>query len=247
MTYSWDFHSRVSRQDLVGGERWRYRDDVEIVDDVPLVTARVTVPRTSTHPLSATHFRGDRSARARVIEQNLPLVHAIARRFSRGPDQIDDLVQVAAIGLIKAVDGFEASRGSDLGAYAVPTIVGELRRSVGGRSWPVRVPRGAAGVPRPVAVPLDEESGELPTETSELDRSEQRLLLRAGIRALSRRERRVIALRYYRDWSQQRIAVELGISQPQVSRILGTALSKMRAELTKPAEMHCATRHTGLR
>ena len=57
----------------------------------------------------------------------------------------------------------------------------------------------------------------------------------------------MIALRYYRDWSQQRIAVELGISQPQVSRILGTALSKMRAELTKPAEMHCATRHTGLR
>lgn len=216
-------------------------------NEVRLVTARVTAPRTAAHLRSKSQFRDDRSARALTIEQNLPLVHAIARRFSRGPDQIDDLVQVAAIGLIKAVDGFEESRGSDLGAYAVPTIVGELRRSVGGRSWPVRVPRGAAGVQRPVAVPLDEESGELPTETSELDRSEQRLLLRAGIRALSRRERRVIALRYYRDWSQQRIAAELGISQPQVSRILGTALSKMRAELTKPAETHCATRHTGLR
>ena len=211
------------------------------------MTVQVTAPRTGKHIHSANRFRDDRSERARVIEQNLPLVHAIARRFARGPEQLDDLVQVAAIGLIKAVDGFEEARGSDLGAYAVPTIVGELRRSVGGRSWPVRVPRGAGGVQRPVAVPLDEDSGELPTGRSELDRSEQRLLLRAGIRALSRRERRVIALRYYRDWSQQRIAAELGISQPQVSRILAAALAKMRVELTKPAQMHCATRHTGLR
>ena len=78
--------------------------------------------------LTAYHRRGDRSARTRVIEQNLPLVHSLARRFSRPSDSIDDLVQVGAIGLIKAVDGFRADRGSDLGAYAVPTIVGELRR-----------------------------------------------------------------------------------------------------------------------
>ena len=80
--------------------------------------------------LSAYHRGGDRAARARVIEQNLPLVQSLARRFSRPGEPIDDLVQVGSIGLIKAVDGYREERGSDLGAYAVPTIVGELRRHV---------------------------------------------------------------------------------------------------------------------
>ena len=92
--------------------------------------------------------RGDRTARDRVIEQNLPLVRAIARRFSRSPDQVEDLVQVGAIGLIKAVDGFAEDRGRDLGAYAVPTIVGELMRSVGEPSWPGRRPRRRPDVER---------------------------------------------------------------------------------------------------
>ena len=80
--------------------------------------------------LSAYHRRGDRAARTRVIEQNLPLVHSLARRFSRPSEPLDDLVQAGAVGLIKAVDGFREDRGRDLGAYAVPTIVGELRRHV---------------------------------------------------------------------------------------------------------------------
>jgi RNA polymerase sigma-B factor len=166
-----------------------------------------------------------------VIELNLPLVHALARRFSRAPEQVDDLVQEAAIGLIKAVDGFERTRGIDLGAYAVPTIVGELRRTVADRAWPVHVPRGATGADgAPVAVSLDE-ALEAPTAQAELGRSEERALLRSGFRALSRRERRVVALRYYRDWSQQRIADELGLSQAQVSRVLAVALGKMRSAL----------------
>jgi RNA polymerase sigma-B factor len=78
--------------------------------------------------LSRYHGADDRTARERAIEQNLPLVKALARRFSRSPDQTEDLVQAGAIGLIKAVDGFDVARGNDLGAYAVPTIVGELRR-----------------------------------------------------------------------------------------------------------------------
>jgi RNA polymerase sigma-B factor len=195
--------------------------------------------------LSAYRRDGDRAARERVIEQNLPLVHAIARRFSRRPDQVDDLVQVGAIGLIKAVDGFAEERGGDLGAYAVPTIVGELRRSVGERSWPVRRPRGMeAAWATPVVVPLDDAVFGDAAAGAELERTEERLLLHAGIRSLSRRERRVIVLRYYRDWSQQRIALELGLSQPQVSRTLATALRKLREELGAPDGKHCAPRHT---
>jgi RNA polymerase sigma-B factor len=132
------------------------------------------------------------------------------------------------------VDGFEETRGADLGAYAVPTIVGELRRSVDDQAWPVRVPRGA-GAGRRVAVALDEDDFEAPGAEAELGRSEERELLRAGFRVLSRRERRVVVLRYYRDWSQRRIAEELGLSQAHVSRILASALQKMRGALVQPA------------
>ena len=189
---------------------------------------------------------GDRTARDRVIEQNLPLVRAIARRFARSPDQVDDLVQSGAIGLIKAVDGFAEGRGRDLGAYAVPTILGELRRSVDEPSWPGRRPRRRPDVERaPVAVPLDQETLECMGTASEVDRADERLLLHAGIRSLSRRERLVIVLRYYEDWSQERIAAHLGVSQPQVSRILATSLRKLRHEVA-PEPEHCAPGQTRL-
>ena len=190
-----------------------------------------------------------KATRNRVIEQNLPLARAIARRFSHGSEQVEDLVQDASIGLIRAVDGFRAELGNDLGAYAVPTIVGELRRSVRRRSWPVRVPPGQDDATHsPVAVSLDERLV-APGAEAELERSEERLLLHAGIRTLSRRERRAIVLRFYRDWSQERIAEELGVSQPQVSRILAGALRALRDELTsaRPRVEHCETRHTRLR
>lgn len=180
--------------------------------------------------LSAYHRRGDRNARTRVIEQNLPLVHSLARRFSRPSDSMDDLVQVGAIGLIKAVDGFRADRGNDLGAYAVPTIVGELRRHLRER------PPGPGGGDRrdvvavPVTVPLDEASLEATSEL-EVEQSEARELVRTGLRALGARERRIVALRFYRDLSQQRIAEEVGLSQVQVSRVLASALTKMRQKL----------------
>lgn len=182
--------------------------------------------------LSAYHEQGDLTARTRLIEENLPLVRALARRFAQSTEAIDDLVQAGAIGLIKAVDGFRADRGGDLGAYAVPTIVGELRRHVREVDWPVRVPaeRRRAGV-RPLALPLEDDALEAPSGETELERGEARALLRTGFRALSRRERRVVALRYYRDLSQRRIAQEVGLSQVQISRLLAASLGKMRAEL----------------
>jgi RNA polymerase sigma-B factor len=180
--------------------------------------------------LTAYHRRGDRSARTRVIEQNLPLVHSLARRFSRPSDSIDDLVQVGAIGLIKAVDGFRADRGSDLGAYAVPTIVGELRRHLRERRPGLDGGERSAPSPARVTVPLDEESLES-TSQLEIERSEARELVRTGLRALSPRERRIVALRFYRDLSQERIAEEVGLSQVQVSRVLASSLAKMRRML----------------
>ena len=165
-----------------------------------------------------------------MIEQNLPLVHSLARRFSRPSDSIDDLVQVGAIGLIKAVDGFRAERGSDLGAYAVPTIVGELRRHLRERRPGREAGERWAPSPPQVTVPLDEESLESTSEL-EIEQSEARELVRAGLRALSPRERRIVALRFYGDLSQERIAEEVGLSQVQVSRVLASSLTKMRQML----------------
>ena len=168
--------------------------------------------------LAAYHHRGDRSARTRVIEQNLPLVHSLARRFWRPSEPLDDLVQAGTIGLIKAVDGFRDDRGRDLGAYAVPTIVGELRRHVRERA-------SASSV-----ADLEEETLAAGAR-SQAEVSETRALVRAVLDVLTPRERRIVALRYYRDWSQQSIAAEVGLSQVQVSRVLSASLAKMRDRL----------------
>jgi RNA polymerase sigma-B factor len=163
--------------------------------------------------------RGDLTARDQVIEQNLPRVRALARRFSRSPDQVDDLVQVGAIGLIKAVDGFREERGRDLGAYAVPTIVGELRRHVRERA-------SATAGATPETDLLEAVDSRLGAEAGET-----RALVHAALDALSPRERRIVALRFYRDLSQQSIAAEVGLSQVQVSRVLSASLAKMRDRL----------------
>jgi len=168
--------------------------------------------------LSAYHRGGDRAARTCVIEQNLPLVRALARRFSRPSVPFDDLVQVGAIGLIKAVDGFREERGHDLGAYAVPTIVGELRRHVRERATASS------------DVPLEDETPDAGSLTP-ADASEARALVSDALHALEPRERRIVALRFYRDLSQERIAAEVGLSQVQVSRLLSASLAKMRDRL----------------
>ena len=87
-------------------------------------------------------MNGERSsARDRAIEAHLPLVRRLAHRFARRGEELDDLVQVGAVGLIKAVDRFDPSRGVALTSYAVPCIVGEIQRHLRDRAHVVRVPR----------------------------------------------------------------------------------------------------------
>lgn len=84
---------------------------------------------------------GDPSARQSLVERYLPLARRLARRYQHTDEPIDDLVQVASIGLIKAVDRFDSSREVMFSSYAVPTILGELKRHFRDRTWSVRVPR----------------------------------------------------------------------------------------------------------
>ncbi len=92
--------------------------------------------------LRAYHERGDLAAREQLIERYMSLVRSLARRYSFRGEQLDDLVQIGAIGLIKAIDRFDVDRGVELTTYATPNIIGEIKRHFRDRGWSVRVPRG---------------------------------------------------------------------------------------------------------
>jgi RNA polymerase sigma-B factor len=168
----------------------------------------------------------DGEARRELIERHLPLVRALARRLCGNPEQLDDLMQVGSVGLIKAVDRFDPTRGS-LAAYATPTIVGEILRHLRDTGQPVHIPRSdrEAGV-TVRAVPLDDAHG-----TAEPGPGEERVLIERGLRALPRRQRRIVHLHYFGNLSQRRIAAELGLSQVHVSRLLRDSLGRMREEI----------------
>lgn len=84
---------------------------------------------------------GDVRAREQLIERYLPLARQLARRYQRAEEPLEDLVQVASLGLLKAVDRFDRGREVAFSSYAVPTILGELKRHFRDRTWSVRVPR----------------------------------------------------------------------------------------------------------
>jgi RNA polymerase sigma-B factor len=91
--------------------------------------------------LVAYHRDGDLDARDRALVELMPLVRALASRYAGRGEPLEDLVQVGSIGLIKAVDRFDVDRGVDFPSYAVPTIVGEIRRHFRDKAWAMHVPR----------------------------------------------------------------------------------------------------------
>jgi RNA polymerase sigma-B factor len=91
----------------------------------------------------------------------MPLARSLARRYHRGEEPLEDLEQVACVGLLKAIDGFDAERGTSFSSYAVPTIVGELRRHFRDKGWMVRVPRDLQELALRIAKVADQASGQL--------------------------------------------------------------------------------------
>ena len=83
----------------------------------------------------------DPAAREALVERFLPLARQLARRYQRAEEPLDDLIQVASLGLVKAIDRFDAEREVAFSSYAVPTILGEIKRHFRDRTWSVRVPR----------------------------------------------------------------------------------------------------------
>lgn len=84
---------------------------------------------------------GDRSVRNALVEQHIGFADFLARRFANRGEPIDDLRQVALVGLVKAVERFDPDRGVSFASFAVPTITGEIKRHFRDRTWSIRVPR----------------------------------------------------------------------------------------------------------
>src|SRR5438270_9272826 len=87
------------------------------------------------------HEYGDASAREELVQRHLPLVRSLARRYAGRGESLEDIEQVGAIGLIKAIDRYELSRDVALTTYATPNVVGEIKRHFRDKGWAIRVPR----------------------------------------------------------------------------------------------------------
>jgi RNA polymerase sigma-B factor len=219
------------------------------------------------------------TVRAQAIERYLPMSDYLARRFSGRGEPSADLAQVAAIGLIKAVDRYDPTRGVEFSSYAIPTITGEIKRYFRDVGWTVRVPRRlqelgpqlASAVEElqqvlrrtPTTVELADRLGvtredvlearhcadayrprsfEQPGSGGEdlrlidsmssadagIEAVEQRETMHRALATLTARERRIIALRFVGDLTQEQIATRIGVSQMQISRMLARSLAQLR-------------------
>ena len=218
---------------------------------------------------------GDARARDELLVRLMPLAERIARRYASSVHDLDDLEQVARIGLLKAIDRFDPDRGVLISTYAAAIVSGEVKRWFRDSSWAVKVPRAAKdlSVRIETAMPsLTARLGRSPTiseiadaveaeheavlealearsaasvasldealgddddplidpsfEDPEFARAESRAALEPALRMLTKRERRVLSLRFEDGLTQAEIGIELGVSQMQVSRILRRALDR---------------------
>jgi RNA polymerase sigma-B factor len=241
-----------------------------------------------THELLS-RARGAGSAEAarlhdEVVLLNLEVAESIVMRYRNRGVPVEDLVQVACVGLVKAVRGFDPDRSDNFLGYAVPTILGEVKRFFRDNAWVVRPPRRIQELQAEIsaaAARLTHESGRAPSPgmiaaelgtdpaevvealaadgcfaPSSLDRSsgavdddggsladvlgdddpgfahaEALVALRPLCQQLSERDRRIIYLRFFHEWTQAKIAEEFGVTQMQISRLLSRILRDMRNQL----------------
>ena len=108
----------------------------------------------------------DPQLKEELARRFLPLARSLALRYRGTPEPLDDLIQVASLGLVKALEGFDPKRGCSFNAYAAPTILGELRRHFRDRVWEMRLPRNLQErtmLVRDAAASLSDELGRTPT------------------------------------------------------------------------------------
>jgi RNA polymerase sigma-B factor len=219
-----------------------------------------------------------------IVTLHMGVARSIAVRYRDRGVALDDLVQVAYLGLTKAARGFDPEHGGTFLAYAVPTITGEVRRYFRDHAWQVRPPRriqelqaeisrvradamragnasptvnelvakldadadtviealGADGCFQPAALDMPNDEGHTLADVLGMDDAACReldthLMLAPAIRRLGDRDRHVLGLRFFQDWTQEQIARDIGVTQMQVSRILTRILATLRRELSEAA------------
>jgi RNA polymerase sigma-B factor len=162
------------------------------------------------------HRTGEERLRAHLVERHLGLARTIARRYSNRGEPFEDLVQVASLALVKAVDRFDPSTGTPFPAFAAPTIDGEIKRYFRDSAWLVRVPRQLQELSRTVWTAHEELTQELarPPSTHEIADSLERQdhEIRAALGAGNA----------YRGYSLEMPATESGSDDEPLS--LGTAV-----------------------
>ena len=184
---------------------------------------------------------GDDAARARLIEHNLRLVVYIARRFENTAVNIEDLISIGAIGLIKAVNTFKSSKTVKLATYASRCIENEILMYLRKNS----ASRGDVSIDEPLNTDYDGNelllSDILGTDADEVSRpleddADREMLMRA-IDTLSEREKNIILLRYGFvggvEYTQKEVAALLGISQSYISRLEKRIIAQLRGEMIK--------------
>ncbi|MBA2699263.1 MAG: SigB/SigF/SigG family RNA polymerase sigma factor [Nocardioidaceae bacterium] len=217
-----------------------------------------------------------------VVLLNVKVAESIVMRYRNRGVPVDDLVQVACLGLVKAARGFDPSKSDNFLGYAVPTILGEVKRFFRDNAWAVRPPRRVQELQAAISAStgeLTQKLGRTPTadelaaalgiETSDVaealaadgcfapssldrpvgdgdgaplsevlggdeggyDHVEAVVALTPLCRTLSERDRRIVYLRFFHEWTQSRIASEFGVTQMQISRLLTRILKELREEL----------------
>lgn len=224
---------------------------------------------------------GDTSAREKLINGNLRLVLSVIQRFNSRGEYVDDLFQVGCIGLMKAIDNFDLNQNVKFSTYAVPMIIGEIRRYLRDNNS-IRVSRSLRDIAyRALQVrdnlinknsrepSISEVAGELRLPPEEIifaldaiqepvslfepiyhdggdpifvmdqisDEKNQDanwlegIAVREALRKLNKRERLILALRFFEGRTQMEVAEEIGISQAQVSRLEKAALLQLRKHI----------------
>jgi RNA polymerase sigma-B factor len=173
-------------------------------------------------------------AKQELVRSHLPLVRALARRYRGRGEDLEELVQVGSLALVKASGRFDPDRGVAFASFAAPAVEGEIRRHLRDRTGrEIRSVPGGTDAPERAAESVGD-----PESTGE---SDSRVLLEGGLRGLEERERRVVFLRFHADMTERQIARTIGISQAQVSRLLDAALAKLRAQFAQQSDAPAAT------
>ena len=184
---------------------------------------------------------GDEAARQRLIEHNLRLVVYIAKRFENTGINLEDLISIGTIGLIKAVNTYKSGKNIKLATYASRCIENEILmhlRKVGAQ-------RSEVSFDEPLNTDWDGNelllSDILGTDEDEVSRpmedDAERQMLRAAIATLSEREQSIILMRFGlpggREYTQKEVADAMGISQSYISRLEKRIIERLRREMTR--------------